>query len=456
MSMRLRRLQADYDRLQARCDSSPYLLIQSTKGDPPERYEIAFAVKGLCLDSKNQIVEATDHVAEIVLTSGYPRQAPQCKMLTPIFHPNIDAASICIGDHWAASESLDDLVVRIAEIITFQSYNTKSPLNGEAARWADQNESLLPIDPVDLWPADERSHMAEPGLPEERTPELDRPGCVNCGVTEARAALESDADGRRICRNCVADCPKCSAMLVVGEKLCRKCLRKAAKFVEHSREAVDQRDAAKALALLEAGVREYPSADVLREEMQTVSAIVEQINRTTNTLKQSLREHNYFQARGLLGRLAEMPIQVNDLERVRETINARCSKATALAKRGLLEANHDLALAEALLRRSLQVCADCSEAEEGLKKLNERRKRVPRLEEQLLVALTRGKAAAARTSLTALLQSVSLPADARQELVDQVANLEKTRTTTRGIQIAAVVMVTIIVIVTAILIGVRG
>ena len=245
-------------------------------------------------------------------------------------------------------------------------------------------------------------------------------------------------------------------MLVVGEELCCKCLRKAAKFVEHSREAVDQHDAAKALALLEAGVREYPSADVLREEMQTVSAIVEQINRTTKTLKQSLREHRYFQARGLLGRLAEMPIRVSELERVLETIDARCSKATALAKRASLESSNELPLAEALLRRSLQVCADCSEAEKGLRKLEERRKCVPRLEEQLLAALTRGKAAAARASLTALLQSVSLPPDARQELVDQVANLEKTRTTTRFILIAAVVMVPLIVIVTTILIRMRG
>ncbi len=84
MSMRLRRLQADYQKLQLRCDSSPYLLIRSTKGNPPERYEIAFSIKGLSLDSKNQIVEATDHVAEIVLTSGYPRQAPQCKMLVSV------------------------------------------------------------------------------------------------------------------------------------------------------------------------------------------------------------------------------------------------------------------------------------------------------------------------------------------------------------------------------------
>ena len=203
-------------------------------------------------------------------------------------------------------------------------------------------------------------------------------------------------------------------------------------------------------------MREYPSADVLRAEMQTVSAIVEHINRTTNTLKQSLRERNYFQARGLLCRLVEMPIQVNDLERVRETIEARCSKAAALAKGGLLESDNDLALAEALLRRALQVCADCSEAEEELKELEERHKRVPRFEKQLLEALTRGKAAAARTALTAMLQSVSLPPDARQELVDQVANLEKARATTRAIQIAAVVTVALIMIVTAVLIGMRG
>jgi len=455
MSMRLRRLQADYQKLQARCDSSPYLLIQSTKGSPPERYEIAFSVKGLSLDSKNQIVEATDHVAEIVLTSGYPRQAPQCKMLSPIFHPNIDAASICIGDHWAASESLDDLVVRIAEIITFQSYNTKSPLDGEAARWADQNESLLPIDPVDLWPADETRQETEASLPEQRTPEQERTGCVNCGATEARAILERDAAGRRICGDCVADCPKCSSMLVVGENLCRKCIRKAATFVEHSRLAIDEGDAAKALALLEAGVREYPSADFLREEMKAVSAVVEQINRTTTTLKQSLREHRYFQARELLDRLARMPIQATDLERVRETIDARCSKSTALAKRGKTESNNDQPLAEALMRRSLQLCADCSEAEDGLKRLEKMRERVPQLEEQLLNALARGKAAAARTSLAALMRSVSLSATAHADLDVQVRNLEKTHRVVRGILVAAIAAA-LIVIVTASLLIVRA
>ncbi len=67
-------------------------------------------------------------------------------MLTPIFHPNIDAAVICVGDHWTAGERLVDLVVRIGEMIAFQAYNIKSPLNGEAAMWADLHAGELPID----------------------------------------------------------------------------------------------------------------------------------------------------------------------------------------------------------------------------------------------------------------------------------------------------------------------
>jgi ubiquitin-protein ligase len=76
-------------------------------------------------------------------------------MLTPIFHPNIEPAVICIGDHWTAGERLCDLVVRIGEMITYQSYNIKSPLDGEAAMWADLNNALLPVDKTDLMPPEQ-------------------------------------------------------------------------------------------------------------------------------------------------------------------------------------------------------------------------------------------------------------------------------------------------------------
>jgi ubiquitin-protein ligase len=75
-------------------------------------------------------------------------------MLTPIFHPNIEPAMICVGDHWTAAERLVDLVIRIGEMIAYQEYNIKSPLDGEAAMWADKNPQYLPIDNRDLRPPD--------------------------------------------------------------------------------------------------------------------------------------------------------------------------------------------------------------------------------------------------------------------------------------------------------------
>ncbi len=83
---------------------------------------------------------------EVNLSLDYPRRAPQCRMLTPVFHPNFDDATVCIGDFWAASEGLDDLVIRIGRMIAYQEYNTRSPLNGLAAKWAAEHLSELPID----------------------------------------------------------------------------------------------------------------------------------------------------------------------------------------------------------------------------------------------------------------------------------------------------------------------
>jgi ubiquitin-protein ligase len=83
-------------------------------------------------------------------------------MLTPIFHPNIDPAYICVGDHWVAGERLTDLVTRIGEMIAYQAYNIKSPLNGEAAMWADLNGAQLPVDKTNLHAATEVKTPASP------------------------------------------------------------------------------------------------------------------------------------------------------------------------------------------------------------------------------------------------------------------------------------------------------
>jgi hypothetical protein len=126
--------------------------ITGKAGMPPEIYRFTYNLRGLYVSGSGEILERDTHLLEVNLTLGYPRRAPQCRMLTPIFHPNFDDSMVCIGDFWAASEGLDDLVIRIGRMISYQEYNTKSPLNGLAAKWAAQNSHLLPIDPRPVAP----------------------------------------------------------------------------------------------------------------------------------------------------------------------------------------------------------------------------------------------------------------------------------------------------------------
>jgi len=151
-SPRTRRLLLDHEMLTSRLANWPVIQITGTAGMPPEIYRIAYHLKGLYVAANGQILERLAHVMEINLSLGYPRRAPQCRMLTPVFHPNFDDAQVCIGDFWAASEGLDDLVVRIGRMICYQEFNTKSPLNGLAAKWVEQNAALLPIDTRNVAP----------------------------------------------------------------------------------------------------------------------------------------------------------------------------------------------------------------------------------------------------------------------------------------------------------------
>jgi ubiquitin-protein ligase len=146
LSPRIRRLKLDYDSLLKRFSGWPLIRMVGTAGMPPEVYRFQYQIRGLYVAPDGAILERNDHLLEVNLSLGYPRRAPQCRMLTPVFHPNFDDSSVCIGDFWAASEALDDLIIRIGRMISYQEYNTKSPLNGLAAKWAAQNTHLLPVD----------------------------------------------------------------------------------------------------------------------------------------------------------------------------------------------------------------------------------------------------------------------------------------------------------------------
>jgi ubiquitin-protein ligase len=169
-SPRTRRLVLDEQMLQRLLQDWPLIQITGKAGMPPEIYRFTYNLRGLYVSGSGEILERDIHVLEVNLTLGYPRRAPQCRMLTPVFHPNFDDSMVCIGDFWAASEGLDDLIIRIGRMIAYQEYNTKSPLNGLAAKWAAQNSHLLPIDPRSVAPPSRNGDLPPATQTDETSP----------------------------------------------------------------------------------------------------------------------------------------------------------------------------------------------------------------------------------------------------------------------------------------------
>src|SRR5215831_13197942 len=186
-SPRIRRLLLDEQMLDSLLKDWPLIQITGKAGMPPEIYRFTYNIRGLYVSPSGEILERDTHSLEVNLTLGYPRRAPQCRMLTPVFHPNFDDSMVCIGDFWAASEGLDDLIIRIGRMISYQEYNVKSPLNGLAAKWAAQNPHLLPIDPRSVAPP---LRSAESSVESPQTSAIEAP-VSNQLVAAATSAVET-------------------------------------------------------------------------------------------------------------------------------------------------------------------------------------------------------------------------------------------------------------------------
>jgi ubiquitin-protein ligase len=144
VSPRLRRLAADYAGLVKAFGDSPYVTIRPLGPMPPERYQVTLSIPGLALTHDNNLMRQYQHDFEISLPAGYPREQPYVVPLSPAFHPNI-AAHVCIADFWSPSQSLVDTVIQIADMVQYQLYNVRSPLNAVAARWVEDNYHQVPI-----------------------------------------------------------------------------------------------------------------------------------------------------------------------------------------------------------------------------------------------------------------------------------------------------------------------
>ena len=156
MSLRIRRLENERRMLEAAFGQHPRIRVRPTMGDPPEQYAVTYQVKGLQRMPDGTLLIRPTHEIEVSLPAEYPRLPATCRMVTPVFHPNIDSFTVCTSDFHAAQETLVDLIVRVGQMIAFQKHNVKSPLNAEAARWCEDNLSRLPVDRGDLYPVDRK------------------------------------------------------------------------------------------------------------------------------------------------------------------------------------------------------------------------------------------------------------------------------------------------------------
>jgi ubiquitin-protein ligase len=232
VSIRLKRLQAEYDRIVEVFAGHERIRIAEATGSPPDRYVVEYRVNGL-VDNRGAIESRALHRAEIVLGRDYPRELPRCRMLTPVFHPNIDHLTVCTQDFGSAGESLVQLIVRVGEMISFQAYNTKSPRNGEAARWTEENLERLPLERVDLMPQLLSRPVAVRAEPVAPSPAA-AASCGNCGATAEAGAFDACAAGHLVCPDCIAACANCrvtvcvlcsiSVCSVCGSPCCQECV----------------------------------------------------------------------------------------------------------------------------------------------------------------------------------------------------------------------------------------
>lgn len=144
MNPRHRRLIADYNELRKRYDGDHHIDVRPFEPAPYERYRVTYHVPSLRLDVSNQPFVTPYTVVDITLPIGYPREKPYAVTTEQVFHPNF-GDHVCLADYWSPAQTLADIVAEIAELLQWQRYNVRSPLNAVAADWVRTHPREVPV-----------------------------------------------------------------------------------------------------------------------------------------------------------------------------------------------------------------------------------------------------------------------------------------------------------------------
>lgn len=150
MAMGSQQLAEDFSQLKEFLELYPNIILLKAEGQPPDNYEIEYALRGFIRDAENAVAIGNRHRIRVSLPFGYPHFAPIAKPLTPIFHPDFDPAAIRIADQWQKNPSLPELILHIGEMISGNVFQVEDPFNQEAADWYSSHADQLPLDALSL------------------------------------------------------------------------------------------------------------------------------------------------------------------------------------------------------------------------------------------------------------------------------------------------------------------
>ncbi len=146
------RLRADQASLQALDQASTIFSMEAT-GDPPDRYTITFAGKGLGRDpsSQSEVTIVELHQIDLRMPYSYPQTPPDIRWTTPIMHPNVSFSGFVnladIGVVWTRETPIELVIERLWDVARGEFANHDKATNYAAKNWfAKQDEHDLPVD----------------------------------------------------------------------------------------------------------------------------------------------------------------------------------------------------------------------------------------------------------------------------------------------------------------------
>lgn len=155
MASGAQQLQTDFELVQKLLGQYRNIKLLRTEGDPPDRYDIEYRIKGYKSNPDGTASPENTHQVRISLPFGYPHFPPTAKPLTPIFHPDIDPDAIRIADFWQNNNSLPDLIIHIGKMICGEIYGANESFNQRAFDWYEERKSWMPFDILEPYEADE-------------------------------------------------------------------------------------------------------------------------------------------------------------------------------------------------------------------------------------------------------------------------------------------------------------